>query len=70
MYVGKAIKRYLEETGTTQTFVAQKTGIPINTFNAMCNGRQRITAEQYFKICSVLGEPVTRFAPPNQDASA
>ena len=70
MYVGKSIKEYLKETGITQTFVAKKAGIPINTFNAMCNGKQQITAEQYFQICTALGQPVNRFVREDTNASA
>lgn len=33
MCVGKKIKSYLENNGITQTFVANKTGIPVQKLN-------------------------------------
>lgn len=70
MNTGKAIKAYLECSGITQVFVAKKTGIPINTFNAMCNGKQKIAVEQYFGICEALGVPYEFFAEKQIDATA
>jgi hypothetical protein len=34
--------------------VANEAGIPINTFSAMLNEKRKITAEEYFAICSAL----------------
>ena len=61
--VGKNIKIYLKENGIKQNYVAQKVGIPAATLNAMLLERQKLPAETYMKICSVLEEPLNRFAP-------
>lgn len=66
---GPRIKRYMEKNGIKQKYVADCAGIPIQSFNAMCNGKQRITAEQYFAICDVLGVVYSRFA-PNEEKEA
>lgn len=61
--VGKNIKSYLKENGIKQNFVAQKIGIPATTLNSMLSEKQKLPADTYFRICNVLGEPPTRFAP-------
>ena len=52
--LGIEIKKYLDAKGITQTFVAKKTGIAINTLNAMLNGNRGISAIEYFSICDAL----------------
>lgn len=42
MCVGKKIKSYLENNGITQTFVANKTGIPVQKLNLSLNGNRRL----------------------------
>lgn len=51
---GKKIKDYLNNKGISQTFVSNKTGIPISTLNAALNGNRKILAEEYFLICKAL----------------
>lgn len=58
---GNKIKEYLISKGVSQTFVANKTGIPISTLNAALNGNRKMLAEEYFSICQVLGVPLDTF---------
>lgn len=58
---GKKIKEYLSNKGISQTFVANKTGIPISTLNAALNGNRKILAEEYFLICQALEVPLDTF---------
>lgn len=58
---GKRIKEYLNSKGISQTFVANKTGIPISTLNAALNGNRKILAEEYFLICQALEVPLDTF---------
>jgi transcriptional regulator with XRE-family HTH domain len=58
---GKKIKEYLSNKGISQTFVANKTGIPISTLNAALNGNRKILAEEYFLICQALEIPLDTF---------
>ena len=60
--LGGQIREYIIGNGMKLTAVAEKTGIPMNTFSAMMNGKRRITAEEYFAICSVLNVPLETFA--------
>jgi transcriptional regulator with XRE-family HTH domain len=59
--IGKKIKEYLNKKGISQTFVSNKTGIPISTLNAALNGNRKILAEEYFIICQVLEVPLDTF---------
>jgi transcriptional regulator with XRE-family HTH domain len=58
---GKKIKNYLNNKGISQTFVSNKTGIPISTLNAALNGNRKILAEEYFLICQALEIPLDTF---------
>lgn len=58
---GKKIKDYLNNKGISQTFVSNKTGIPISTLNAALNGNRKILAEEYFLICQALEIPLDTF---------
>jgi len=58
---GNKIKEYLISKGISQTFVANKTGIPISKLNAALNGNRKILAEEYFAICQVLNVPLDTF---------
>jgi predicted XRE-type DNA-binding protein len=60
-YVGAAILAYIRRRGFIQKRIAQKAEIPQNTFNDMMHGRRDIHAEEYFRICDALGEPVSTF---------
>ena len=52
--LGSLIKSYLDENGIKYSFVANEVGIPNNIFSAMLNGKRKIVAEEYIKICNVL----------------
>lgn len=59
--IGNVIKKYLISKGITQTFVSEKTGIPITTLNAILNEKRNLLAEEYFIICDALGVPLDAF---------
>lgn len=52
--IGAEIKNYISEAGLKFGAVAEKAGIPANTFSAMMNGKRKITVEEYFMICKAL----------------
>ena len=64
--VGRNIKVYLKENGIKQNFLVQRIGIPVTTLNSMLLEKQKLPADTYFRICNVLGEPPTRFAPQDE----
>ena len=60
--LGERIREYILKSGMKLGAVADKTGIPMNTFSAMMNGKRKITAEEYFSICVALNVPLDTFA--------
>mgnify|MGYP000850709318 FL=1 len=64
MCVGKKIKLYLESNGITQTFVANKTGIPVQKLNLSLNGNRRLDFDEYELICGALSVGTDKFLEP------
>jgi len=54
MVVGEKIKNYLEQNGIKQTFLSEKTGIPMAKLNLSLNGKRRLDFDEYVNICSAL----------------
>lgn len=61
MSVAARIKKYLADNGIKQTFVAEKAGIKVNSFNSIMNGNVRLSVENMEKICKALNVPVDFF---------
>lgn len=59
--LGIRIKEYIEKSGLKLSAIADKIGIPMNTFSTMMNGKRKITAEEYFAICKALNVPLEQF---------
>lgn len=59
--LGFKIKDYMTAKGLKFGAIAERAGIPANIFSAMINGKRKITAEEYFSICSALGVPLEQF---------
>lgn len=64
MCVGEKIKSYLENNGITQTFVANKTGIPVQKLNLSLNGNRRLDFDEYELICGALSVGTDKFLEP------
>ena len=60
---GARIKEYISQKGLKLGAVANKAGIPLNTFSAIVNGKRKITVEEYVRICAALGVPFEQFIP-------
>lgn len=60
--MAQRIKKYIQDAGLKFNAIAEKIGIPLNTFSAMMNGKRKITAEEYILICNVLNVPLDFFA--------
>lgn len=52
--VASLIKKRIEQLGLVQKFVANKAGYSQNTFNAMVNGKRKISTEDLMRICEAL----------------
>ena len=54
LLIYEKVRRYIDEHGIRQAFVAQKCGISVTTFNAIMNGRRKMYAEDLRAICYAL----------------
>lgn len=66
MCVGLKIKLYLKDNGISQTFVSEKTGIPLSKLNLSLNGNRRLDFGEYELICGALSVGVDKFLEPKK----
>lgn len=59
--VGKRIKKYLNGRGITQTWLAVRTGIRLQSLNASLNGIRALSLEEYERIIGALELPAGTF---------
>lgn len=71
MRLAESINAYLIEQGIKKKYVAEKSGISENALNLALNGKRRLLADEYVKICQILNVPFDRFVSTetNQKAS-
>ena len=61
--VRDAIKRYLNENGIKQSYLAEKIGMSAPTLSALLNGKRSFEIEEYINICNALKLPFDFFMP-------
>lgn len=66
MCVGQKIKSYLKENGISQTFVSEKTQIPLTKLNMSLNGNRKLDFEEYELICGALSVGTDKFLEPKK----
>ena len=54
MDIAKSLNRYITDHGIKKTYLAQKTGLSADTISKMLNGKRRIFADEFLKICEAL----------------
>lgn len=54
MHVYEKVRAYIDNNGLKQVSVAQKSGIPKTTFNAILNGKRIMYADDLKAICCAL----------------
>jgi transcriptional regulator with XRE-family HTH domain len=59
--VNQQVRKIRKNKGITQVFVAEKLGIPVQTYNGYELGRRNIKVELLQKIATVLDEPIENF---------
>lgn len=59
--INSRVRQIRKSKGITQTFVAEKLGIPVQTYNGYELSRRKINAETLEKIANVLNEPIENF---------
>lgn len=73
--LGKYLGEYMKDNGLKQVFVSEKTGISPQKLGVILKEKQKITAQEYFKICEVIGiDPIkpareTGVYSPRQEAT-
>lgn len=67
MCVSSRIKKYLEDNGISQTFVADRSGIPVVKLNQSLNGNRKISIDEYAAICGALSVSVNKFITANDE---
>lgn len=61
MGIEMAIREYLIGHGIKQSFVAEKCGWSKQKTNSIATGKQKITAEEYGRLCDAVGVPYDYF---------
>ena len=59
--LGARIKKYLDDNGVKQKFLAQKVGVFDSTMSDILNDKRNITAKEYYFICKALGVSMEKF---------
>lgn len=65
--IGIKVKEYLDENGIKYSYLSEKIGMPMNTLSLLLNGKRKMSVEEYFVICEVLGLPVDTFEPNDEE---
>jgi transcriptional regulator with XRE-family HTH domain len=56
--IGDKIKAYLQANGISQTFLAKKANMKLQTINDICTHGRRVDAVEYYQICKALNLPL------------
>lgn len=64
MNVGKRILDYMQNSGTSQTFVSKKANIPLAKLNLALHGKRKLQMCEYEAICFALDVNPDRFLVP------
>lgn len=59
--LGSKIGNYIIENGYSKAEIARKIGMNKNAFTLITNGKRKVTAEEYYKICKALELPLDFF---------
>lgn len=54
MVVQSKVAQYLEEQGIKQSWLAQKTGLTDNMISGILNGKRKMTADEFVRICKAI----------------
>ena len=56
MVVQSKVAQYLEGQGIKQSWLAQKTGLTDNMISGILNGKRKMTADEFVRICKAIGK--------------
>lgn len=61
----EVIRHRMEENGIKQVFVAEKADVPPVLFQRSLDGKRKIPADEFIRICQVLKLDLADFAQPS-----
>ena len=61
MFDYDALRKYFDDNGLKQNFIAQKIGIIESVLSAILNGKRKCSRDEYIKICQILAVPFVTF---------
>ena len=61
MEVQSRVVQYIKETGIRQSFIARNVGLSDNAVSLICNGRRKMSADEFVKVCQVIGKTPNDF---------
>lgn len=61
MEVQSRISAYIEKIGISQASICKKTDIPPYAMSAMMNGKRKMTADEFEKICRAIDKTPNDF---------
>ena len=59
--MGEKIKKYLDDHGISQAFIAKQTGLSYQVITDICTKGRKIECVEYYKICQALKVPFEFF---------
>lgn len=66
MTVQSRISAYMKRMGISQASVCEKTGIRTDAMSAMLNGKRKMTADEFEKICFAIEKTPNDFIHSDQ----
>ena len=64
MSINRRFNQIVEQRGIKQTYIAEKTGWSNDKVSKLLRGAQKMTAEDFLMLCSVLGLDPSDFRVP------
>lgn len=63
MAVAARLKQLVNDKGVTYSFIALKTGIPVDAISKSLLGKRRLPADELVDICNVVGIELNELQP-------
>lgn len=63
MTIHEKLNNCINKKGLKQVFVSEKSGIPPDRLSKVLNGKRRLTADDFLRICIAIDEDPNNFRP-------